>query len=134
MIDCEAMVFTPIAAAVRTAHPGCYVSGEYVAKPPAFPYISIEETSNTVTRETQSSSVMEHDADVTYEVNVYSNREKGKKAEAKAIIALIDGMLLEMGFTRSYLGAVPNINDATVYRMTGRYRAIVSKDFVIYRR
>lgn len=133
MIDIDGALFTPIASAVREAYPGAFVSSEYVARPPAFPAVSIEVTSNVALRDTQTSGSMENDAEVVCEVNVYSNREKGKKAEARAIISLIDG-LMPLNFTRSYYGTIPNLNDATIYRMTARYRAIVSKDLVVYRR
>ena len=65
---------------------------------------------------------------------MYSNKQSGKKAECKAIIALIDKRMEALGFTRTLLNPVPNEEDATVYRMVARYRAIVSKNKVIYRR
>jgi hypothetical protein len=69
-----------------------------------------------------------------YEVNVYSNKVTGKKSECKAIIALIDREMLALGFVRSTLTPVPNMNDSTIYRMVARYRATVSSDNKIYRR
>jgi hypothetical protein len=58
----------------------------------------------------------------------------GKKTECKAIIALIDSKMEALGFTRTLMNPVPNEEDATVYRMVARYRAIVSKNKTIYRR
>ena len=69
-----------------------------------------------------------------YEINVYSNKAKGKKAECKAIVAVVDSEMMTMGFTRMMLNPIQNMNDATVYRILGRYRAVVSKTNVIYRR
>ena len=77
---------------------------------------------------------IENHAQVLYEVNVYSNKTSGKKAECKAIIALIDSKMEALGFTRTLMNPVPNEEDATVYRMVARYRAIVSKNKTIYRR
>ena len=71
---------------------------------------------------------------VTYEVNVYSNKTSGKKAECKALAAFIDERLLELNFTRTMLEPVPNQDEATIYRMLGRYRAVISKNKTIYRR
>jgi hypothetical protein len=68
------------------------------------------------------------------ELNVYSNKNKGKKAECKAIAALIDSELARLGFTRTMLNPIPNMDSATIYRMIGRYTAKVSKENVIYRR
>jgi len=39
-----------------------------------------------------------------------------------------------LGFTRIVLNPVPDMNDATIYRMVARYRAVVSRDEIIYRR
>lgn len=58
-----------------------------------------------------------------YEINVYSNKVGTKKSEAKAIMQLIDGMMYERNFTRIALTPVPNLEDATIYRLTARYRA-----------
>jgi hypothetical protein len=73
-------------------------------------------------------------ADVTYEVNIYSNKSSGKKSECKAIATLIDNEFATLGFSRRMLQPIPNIDDATIYRMVGKYRAVVSKNNEIYRR
>ena len=39
-----------------------------------------------------------------------------------------------LNFTRTMLEPVPNQDDATIYRMLGRYRAVISKEKTIYRR
>ena len=68
-----------------------------------------------------------------YEVNVYSNKTSGKKSECKEIIAVIDDILLGLGFTRTMKNPV-SMDDATIYRMVTRYTAIVSTNQTIYRR
>ena len=82
----------------------------------------------------RDSGCIENFADVMYQVDIFSNKNKGKKAECKSIAAFIDGMFARMGFTRSFLNPVPNMDDGTIYRMTGRWRATVSKDNTVYRR
>ena len=134
MINVENEIFNIIAKAVRTAYPDAYVVGEYVKSPPQFPCVSIEEIDNSAYERTQSSSSLENHADITYEVNIYSNKPSGKKSECKAIASLIDNELATLGFSRSMLRPVPNVEDTTIYRMLGRYRGVVSKDKVIYRR
>ena len=134
MIDCEPMIFTPIANALRAAYDGIFVTGEYVHAPAMFPAVSIVEMDNSTMRSTQTNTGTEKHAEIMYQVDVYSNRAKGKKAECRAIAATIDALFLQYGFTKMLLQPVPNINDATIYRMTGRYRAAVSSDMTIYRR
>lgn len=133
MIDVENLVFTKIATALREAYSDIYVVGEYVNAPSKFPAVYIIEMDNSVKRSTQSSGSLENHADVMYEVDVYSSKQKGKKAECKAIAALVDEKFMQMGFTRTFLQPIPNANDATIYRITGRYRAVVGKDNLVYR-
>ena len=76
---------------------------------------------------------VENHAGLMYEVNVYSNKT-GKKSECKSIFKMIDEEFASMGFTRILKEPIPNIEDATIYRMVGRYTAVVSTDKVIYRR
>ena len=134
MINIENEIFNDVSTKVRTSVPDIYMSGEYVKSPPTFPAVSLVEMDNTHYTFTQTSSEMENHADVMYEVNVYSNKKVGKKSECKKIIALIDKEMTAMGFTRTMLQPIPNMDDATIYRMVARYKAIVSKNNVIYRR
>ena len=134
MIDIESDVFDILAKTIRENYPNAYVVSEYVKSPSKFPCISIVEFDNTAYEKTQTSGSLEHHADVKYEVNIYSNKESGKKSECKAIAALIDNEFAALGFSRMMLQPTPNVDDATIYRMTGRYRGVVSKDKVVYRR
>ena len=110
------------------------MSGEYVKSPPSFPAVSFVEMDNSVYASTQTGVGVENHASLMYEVNVYSNKTKGKKSECREIIALIDEEMANLGFTRIMLQPIPNMDDATIYRITARYKAVVSKDKTIYRR
>lgn len=134
MINVENEIFDIVAKAVRNAYPDIYMIGEYVKSPSKFPCVSLVEIDNSAYRRTQTDSSVENHAEVLYELNVYSNKKSGKKSECKAIASLIDNELAALGFSRSMLQPIPNMDDATIYRMTGRYRAVVSKDKMIYRR
>ena len=134
MIDIESEVFNIVSKATRAKYPKIYMTGEYVKSPPSFPCVSLIETDNQIYRNTRDSGNIENHAQVLYEVNAYSNKTSGKKAECKAIIAFIDTQMEALGFTRTLMNPVPNEEDATVYRMVARYRAIISKEKIIYRR
>ena len=123
MIDIEAKVYTPIAAALRAAFPGISVQGNYTKSPSAFPFVSIVEEDNYTTLTHLDSGDTEKYATLMYEVNVYSNKTQGRKSECKAILSLIDSMMYSMNFTRIVLSPVPNLDNATIFRMTARYRA-----------
>ncbi len=133
MIDIENEVFTKIATELRSRFSGINVYGEDVRTPSSFPCVSIVEADNYTVKNTQDSSNNENHANLMYEVNVYSNKTSGKKSECKEILAIIDEMLLGMGFTRTMKNPV-TMDDATIYRMVSRYTAIVSKNRMIYRR
>ena len=134
MINIENEIFNTVASTVRDEYPDAYVVGEYVKSPSEFPCVSIVEIDNSVYDRTQSSSSLENHADVTYEVNIYSNKTSGKKSECKNIASLIDDEFATLGFSRAMLQPIPNMNDATVYRIVGRYEGVVSKEKVIFRR
>ena len=134
MINVESEVFNIVAKAVRKVYPDIYISGEYVKSPPKFPAVSLVEMDNSAYVRTQTDSSVENHAELMYELNVYSNKTSGKKSECKAIAALIDNELAALNFSRTMLQPIPNMDDATIYRMTGRYRAVASKDNTIFRR
>lgn len=134
MINVENEIFDTIARAVRKAYPSVFISGEYIRTPSKFPFVSIIEMSNTAYDRTQSSAGLENHTSLMYEVNVYSNKTSGKKSECKAIATLIDNEFATLGFSRTMLQPIPNMDDATIYRMTGRYTAVISKDKKLYRR
>ena len=134
MIDYENEIFNTVATVVRAKYPDIYMVGEYVKTPPKFPFISLVEMDNRSYQQTEDSGSSENHVSVMYEVNVYSNKTVGKKSECKAIAALIDEQMLALGFARTMLQPIPNMDDATIYRMVGRYSAIISKDKTIFRR
>ena len=123
MIDIEKEIYTPIATALRASFPGINVSGDYVKAPSEFPHVSIVESDNYTTLTTRYNSDAEKFATLMYEVNVYSNKGVKRKSECKEIMAVIDDAMYRMNFTRISLAPIPNMEDATIYRMTARYRA-----------
>lgn len=134
MIDVESEIFTVVAKAVRTVYPNIYMVGEYVKTPPKFPCISLVEMDNSAYDKTQTSGKLENHANVMYELDVYSNKTSGKKSECKAITKLVDNEMATLGFSRTMLQPIPNVDDATIYRMKGRYMAVISENKTIYRR
>lgn len=134
MIDIESQIFQRIHQALTAKFNGIFVSGEYVPAPPAFPFVSVIQQDSYDLQSTQDSSNTENHSVVMYEVNVYCNTKAGKKSQCKSIFSVIDGIFHGLNFTRQSLTPTPNLNDARIYRMTGRYTAVVSKNEVIYRR
>lgn len=133
MIDVEPMILTRVTKKVHSKFPEASISGEEVRSPSEFPFVSIVEADNYTYENTVDSGANENHAVLMYEVDVYSNKTTGKKAECKAISALVDEEMLSIGFTRTMKNPIKN-EDTTVYRIKARYTAVVSEEKIFYRR
>lgn len=134
MIDFNNVVFTTVATAVRDNHVGVTVIGEYTRKPSKFPAVTLDETQNVMVDRLEDSSNEEKFAGVAYRLQVFSNKQNGKKAEARAIFATADAEMRRMGFRRVSYTTTPEIYKSTVYEITATYEAIVSWDGYVYAR
>lgn len=134
MIDVENEIFNIVAEAIRVQFPNAHVVGEYVKSPPKFPSVSLVEMDNQTFSRTADSGSLENHVSVMYEVNIYSNKTVGKKTECRDIAKIIDENMLSLGFARTMLQPIPNMDDATIYRVIARYSAVVSQNKVIFRR
>jgi hypothetical protein len=132
MIDLNSTVFTNVATVVRDNHAGATVIGEYVRKPSKFPTVTLDEISNVMVDSLEDSSNEEKFAGVTYRLQVFSNKQNGKKAEAREIFATADAEMRRMGFRRVTYSTTPEIYKSTVYEITATYEAIVSWDGFVY--
>jgi hypothetical protein len=131
MIDCENEVYTRIARVLRDKFPGINIAGEYVNAPSSFPHVSITQSDNSVVSEQMTGSA--EMAQVMFEINIYSNKADGRKTECKAIAKVIDDVMFRMNFKRMALTPIPNMEDATIYRIVARYRAMTDGKY-FYRR
>ena len=129
MIDIENKVLNDVFAAVRSAFPECQCYGEYVAVPAAFPCVTLYEADNSTYKRSQDDDLQEHHAHVMYECNVYSDKQSGKKAEARAIAKLVDTTMQSMKFTRTFFQPLPNL-DRTIFRITLRWEAVAGEPIV----
>lgn len=82
----------------------------------------------------EDSSNEEKFAGVTYRLQVFSNKESGKKAEARAIFATADAEMRRMGFRRLTYATTPEIYDSTIYEITATYEGVVSATGCVYKR
>ena len=134
MIDVNNEVFTTVAKSVRANHTGTTVTGEYTRRPSKFPTVTLDETSNVVVGWLEDSSNEEKFAGVTYRLQVFSNKQSGKKAEARAIFATADAEMRRMGFRRVTYTTTPEIYESTIYQITATYEAVVSAAGRVYKR
>lgn len=135
MIDIESDVFDTVATELRSKHAGIFVAGEFVDSPAKFPAVTIVEADNRIFERMRTRRI-ENAVRVMYEVQIFSNKASGKKAEAKSIADTADGVFASLGFTRTMRSQVANLKDATIYRIVCRYEAVVGENgenkFLIY--
>lgn len=134
MIDIQPEVFDRVAKRILAEYPDAYLVDETIRVPPSLPCVCLCERDNAVNAFTLDSSGEENHASIMFELDVYSANINDRKREAKHIANLADDELRKIGFLRTMLSPIDNPMDASVYRVKGRYQAIVSKNKVIYRR
>ncbi len=134
MIDYLNEIFTSVAKTVREEHPGITITGEYTRQPSKFPTATLDEIENVAVDRLEDSSDEEHFSALSYRLQVFSNKQSGKKAEARAIFATADGVLRRMGFRRITYSTTPEIYESTIYSITATYEAIAGADGVLYKR
>lgn len=134
MIDIQNEVFTVVATELRATHEGVAVTGEYIRKPSNFPAVTLDEVENVTVATLVDSSDVEKYAGLTYRLQVFSNKTAGKKAEARAIFATADSVMLGLGFRRITYTTTPEIYESTIYSITATYEAVSDANGIIYKR
>ncbi len=132
MTSPENEVYTRLKAAILAQSPNANTASLYVHSPPSFPHVSIElsDTSDFIQAMSSADEAMD---EVMFTINIYSNLGAGKQDECRKILRAIDAEMYQMNFTRISAIPVPNMQDATIYRLTARYRAVTDGTY-FYRR
>lgn len=133
MIDFESQIFTAVSTAITTSVPTATVRSIDSLTSAEMPFVSIVEIGNAVLSATQDSISNERHATISYEINVYTDSNTGRKQQAKFIAAIADNKMLELGFTRISKQPI-SLDEATRYRLVMRYTAIIDANGCIYRR
>ena len=134
MIDYLNEIFTSVATKVREEHPGITITGEYTRQPSKFPTATLDEIENVTVDSLEDSSSDETFSGLTYRLQVFSNKQSGKKSEARAIFATADNVLRGLGFRRMTYSTTPEIYESTIYSITATYEAIADVNGTIYKR
>lgn len=143
MIDIEDKVFAIVYYAVMAHDDTIYVTSEDAGVPKEFPAVKVEQIDSYDPSEFRISSRKELYAAVTFDVQVFSNKPAGKKAEAKSIFAVIDDALRAAGLRRTmsnYVDLTDNRNSSvsnrnqSIIRLLGRYECLADSNGNIYAR
>lgn len=134
MLDAVNEVFQAIATKVRSEHPGTTVRGEFLREETEFPAVSLDEVRNVAVDYLEDSSNEERYAGVTYRLQTSSNKQGGRKAEARAIFATADAEMRRLGLRRVSYTTTPDIYNSTVYSITATYEGVISAEGYVYSR
>lgn len=137
MIDFETQIINDLYNKIIAVFPNATVGTIVDPTKITFPYVNIIVSDSAPTYRFVNSSRVEKYRDITIEVEVYSNLVTGRKAQAKAIMGLVDSELLAMGATGTSLNPLELTNpvdNSTVFRYFARYRATVDENGTFYSR
>lgn len=131
MIDYSNEIFHAVASALRRQFEPIQVKGEYVATPSQFPTVTIDETQNLPVH--LDSALENKYAQVTYRVQVFSNKQTGKRSEARAIYNAVDLVLQSLGFFAKSYTTTPAVYHSEIYCITATYDGVIGRDGTVYR-
>ena len=126
MIDIENIVINKVIEELTNNFENITVSSEETKTPASFPAVFILVKSNTIYLDSRDENKENH-ANIMFQADVYDNDVDNKKENCKAIAAELDLIMQENGFTRTMCEPIANLEDATIYRITMRFTAVVSK-------
>lgn len=126
MIDIESLVINTVFDGVTAVHPDVPVIKGFIEENAVFPCIVIRETNNIPVQRTNTDDCAENYTRVTYQVDVYSDKEGSARSECRELLKLVDGIMQSMKFRRIHMNEPLNI-DRTIFRQYARYVVIVAK-------
>lgn len=131
MIDFSNEIFSTVAESLRSAFEGITVKGEYIDVPSQFPTVTIDEIRN-IPFSVDGAKLNKY-ASVTYRVQVFSNKEDGKRAEARKIYSHVDELLQQYNLQCESFATTPTIYNSDIYSINATHSGVVSRDGVFYR-
>lgn len=129
MIDIENELYTYIKSKISA---NVNFTPEFVRNPASFPHVSMVVQDDTF--HAPDNSGKKHQSKILAHFNFYSNKKSGRKQECKTLANTVDDAMWAIGFYSIGLPPAPNIEDATIYRITRMYSAVVDVDMTVYRR
>lgn len=117
-------VYTKARAAVLSVSANAFVTSTYTPMPSRFPAVFIREIGNYTPTRYITLANTDNVREVTLEVQVYSNKTSGAKAEADGILSAVVSALKAQYFYLVSSAPVENA-DNTVYRVAARFRRVI---------
>ena len=125
MVDVQTEAFNAVYNAVSARYPSADFATSYVNQPSAFPHIQLWDESNTTPRSGINLSGDECFSNVVLHIEIFDNSLDGDaQVIVEDILSIIDPVLRQLGYRRTYNAPIPNFKDASVYRKVVRYSKI----------
>lgn len=124
MIDTEEQIYNAVSEALRAKFEIIFITGvELVDTPPKFPAVSIMKSSSETNSRYSTFSKVDNVAKEQYKFEICSNLENQKEAkqQTKDIIAVIDGVMSDKFYIRTFDQPIPNA-DSKITRRVARYK------------
>lgn len=124
MIDYEDVIYDAVSTALRRSFDGIFITGvEITDAPPQFPAVSIIQLDSTVNGRYSTFEKVDNVAAEEYKFDIYSNLESQKdaKQQTKEIVAVIDGVMSDFFYIRSFCQPIPGV-DSKNTRRVARYK------------
>jgi hypothetical protein len=127
----ENKVYGFVSAGLKADYPSLSTVSTPVSASATFPCVSIFEAGNIAHPSAVTLDNRENVSSVTFEINAYSNKKTGAKAEATDLIWKADELMQDLGFIRSSLVRTPNW-DGNIFRLTSRYQRLAAPGEIDY--
>ena len=130
MIDIENLVFDTVYNALALLHPEASITAGYDEENAIFPAVVVRQTNSQPYRESATDDSSENHTRVTFEVEVYSDKESTGRSQCKEILMDADDIMQTMKFRRIHMNRPLNV-DRTLWRQYARYEVIVGRPYVV---
>lgn len=141
MIDVENLVKNTLIDGLAVTYPSANVTNSFVEEAAVFPSVTVRQKGNTPYRRMNTADSAENYSTVSFEVAVFSVKMDESQDECKDVLMLVDDIMQDIGFRRTYMSEGFNLN-RTITRRYCRYEAIIRQPievgndtiFEVYRR
>lgn len=134
--DYKSELFTDIYDAVIAEYPTAFIETDISREPSTFPVVNVMFSDSNITQRFVNSSRKEKYRDIRVTVEVYSNLQNGRQAEASAIMAIIDNLMRIVGLVGYQMNPVnlTSSDNEAIFRLLSRYEGTVDDKGVFYTR
>lgn len=118
MINNEEEIFNEISKKLREKFNDIFVIGEEISSnQPKMPAVSIIQFDNVVNKRYSTFNKIENVSISTFNINIYSNDSIDKKKECVDISIIIDGIISQHGYVRTFNQPMANAENTIARRI-----------------